>query len=510
MDAFLHKHSDDITGVLSCPDRVLFKGYLPFGYPEAMERFLTSQGLLLKDFKAFCEQQSEEVKAHAKMLCRQLGRPYEYLGTHERKEDLARSIAERDHVVNGLVCVFATLESSASFKLRYAEGRPRLISTQPRCLCLYFYFMDPDFGFMHVRMPTWFPFTIQVYVNGHSWLARKMDRHGLDYSAVDNAFTHIGDSKRAQRFADRFVKLKWPRILEAFARKVNPLLKGFLAGYSYYWVTDQFEYATDVMFKGRNALEGLYKKLLDHATLCFSAEDVLFFLGRKLNGNFKGDVINDRKKRRQGARVKHRMKENWIKMYDKFGSVLRIETVINRPYEFRVRREGMRRGEKVTAWFPMAKGVANLPRYGEVCLAANRRYLQALAVVDNPAEALRELPPLAKPVRKKGKSNRGFNPLSLDDVRLFSAVLRGEHFLHGFRNRDIRQQLFPHAKHPKLSRRQSARISRLLHLLHVHRLIAKIPRSRRWRVTDLGHKLMTAVISLFHQHYPDYYAQCAA
>jgi len=510
METFVQKHQDKITGVLSCPDRVLFKGHLSLNRPETMQAFLLRQGLLFKDFKDFCKYQSKELKRHAQCMAKRAGRPYEYKNHFIRKEDYVRQMAERDQVREGLICVLATQESCTSFKLLYGDKRPHLAFSKPKCLCLYFYFMDPKLGLMHVRLQTWFPFTIQVYVNGHSWLARKLDRHDISCRAIDNAFVSIENPARAQRFADGFVKQNWPRILCAFAKRVNPLLKGLLEGYSYYWVTDQFEYATDVMFEDSACLEALYKQLLEHATLCFSAEDVLVFLGRKLNGNFNGEVLNDRKKRRQGARVKHRMKQNWIKMYDKFGCVLRIETVINHPYEFRVRRQGIRQGQTVMGWFPMAKGVANLPRYKEVCLAANRRYIEALAVVDDPTEAFEELPTLAKRLRKAGRSYRGFNPLSPPDITLFATLLRGEHHIMGFRNKDIRCRLFPGDGPPQLVRRNSARVSRLFRILHVHGLIAKIPRSRRWRLTQRGLKLMTAAISLFNKHYPQQYAQSTA
>ena len=199
-----------------------------------------------------------------------------------------------------------------------------------------------------------------------------MERAGVAYRRLDNAFVWIGDCRRAQRLADRFLRLDWPRTLTALARRVNPLMKDLLKGMDYYWVTDQAEYATDVMFKNREALRPLYEKLLRHATLCFSAEDVLTFLGRKLHGAFAGEVLNEYKKRWPGARLKHRMKENWMKMYDKHGSVLRIETVINHPYEFKVRRWGKRGDQWVLDWYPMAKRVCNLYRYREVSLAANR------------------------------------------------------------------------------------------------------------------------------------------
>lgn len=88
----------------------------------------------------------------------------------------------------------------------------------------------------------------------------------------------------------------------------------------YYWVIDQSEFATDVIFTDRASLKSLYEKLVKHATLCFSAEDVLTFLGRKLHGRFEGEVLTDYKKRWFGVRVKHRMKENWIRRVTSTGA----------------------------------------------------------------------------------------------------------------------------------------------------------------------------------------------
>ncbi|MBW2154513.1 MAG: hypothetical protein JRH18_22990 [Deltaproteobacteria bacterium] len=189
-------------------------------------------------------------------------------------------------------------------------------------------------------------------------------------------------------------------------------------------------------------------------------------------------------------------------MYDKHGSVLRIETVINHPYEFKIRRRGRRDGQQVIGWFPMAKGVANLYRYAEVSLAANARYLEALAVVQDPAEAQQQLGKMGNAIRRNGRSYRGFNPIAKHDIALFTAVLRAEHFIMGFRNRDIRRQLFPKTKDSITIRRQSSRVSRLLKLLHIHQLIAKIPRSRRWRITLKGQRLLSMVLKLHYQDYP--------
>jgi hypothetical protein len=186
----------------------------------------------------------------------------------------------------------------------------------------------------------------------------------------------------------------------------------------------------------------------------------------------------------------------------KHGTVLRVETVINNPYEFKVRREGKRRGAWVMDWFPMAKGVGHLPRYLEVSRAANRRYLDALAIVDSPRPAYHALDKLARAVHQNGRATRGFNPVDREDQRLFHAVMRGEHAISGSRNRDVRSHLFPAADGKPTDRRQNARVSRALKRLHVHGLVAKIPRSRRWRVTAAGHCLMSAAIQLREEYFP--------
>jgi hypothetical protein len=500
MNRFIDKHTRKITGTIACFDRIIFKGYLPVSWAESMERFITSQGLLIKDFRSFVLKQSERLKQHGRGIAEATGRPYIHLSRGERKEEEARSIAKRDNITQGLICVFTAVEACQSFKMVPGEKRPRLINARRKCLCLYFYFIDRELGFMHVRIPTWFPFTIQIYLNGHEWLAYKMDQSGITYTKLENAFLWIDDTRRAQRFANRFVDKPWPRILDAFARKVNPLLSDLLQSMGYYWIIEQAEYATDIMFKDRPTLKPLYQELLRHATLCFSAEDVLTFLGRKLHWAFEGEVGNAYKKRSPGARVKHRMKDNGIKMYDKHGSVLRIETIINRPYEFRVRRRGRRKGQEITGWFPMAKGVANLYRYAEVSRAANMRYLDALAEVDDPAKAQRDLLSLSSSVRRHGRSYRGFNPFSKLDLGLFFAVLRGENAIMGFRNSDIRKQLFQTAQEPGKIRQASARVSRLLKLLHVRQLIAKIPRSRRWRVTQKGQAILSSIIITYNDY----------
>ncbi len=502
---FLVKFASSIIAVLSCSDREIFKGHLPFG-SEAHLNSLVDHSFRIprKDHLPFLEQKSTQLVGHAKQFAAQHSAPYHYLqGTH-RKDELVRQILGDRRLSEGLVCVLCCQETCRTVKLRYGQGRPRLVYAPRPQRVLYFYFLDPQFGLIYLRLQTWFPFTFQAYVNGHDWLARQLQQHGSGFVQHDNAFTQLDDPQRAQQLADRFPRLNWIKILDRWARLVNPLLKQpWLRGQGYYWVIDQAEYSTDVLFASRQALANLYPRLLEHATRNFSAQDILGFLGRRLHPRFDGEVLTDCKKDRWlGARIKHRVKNNWLKMYDKFGQILRIETVINQPREFKVRRCRVRGGRRRMVWCPMNKGVANFYHYHQVARAANQRYLTALAVVADPSPAYRQTKRLSGPKRVAGRCYAGFNPARRADVRLFEAVLRGEHLLHGFRNADIRRILYGEAKGASERRRQSAAVGRLLKRLHVRDLIAKVPRTRRWRVTDRGQHLLGAVVRLYHDGLP--------
>jgi hypothetical protein len=257
-----------------------------------------------------------------------------------------------------------------------------------------------------------------------------------------------------------------------------------------------------------------YPRLLSHSTLCFGVREVMNFLGRKLNGNFQGEVVSDLSsfacRRVGGSRIKHRVKQNWLKMYDKAGLVLRVETVINNPNEFRVRKQVLRNGKQRTEGVELRKGVAYLFRYREVSLQASARYLDALAVVDDPTQGKQALQRLTTAKKDPaGRSCPGFNPLTQHDATLFKSLMAGEHCLHGFTNRDIRARLTStpllrsRADDPK---KASAKVGRCFRRLHAHGLIAKIPRTRRWRVTNYGRNVMGTSMYLREHHFPNVYS----
>jgi hypothetical protein len=495
MKRFLERHRDRITGTLSGFDRVLFRGTLrSISYVKGCEVFLYSHHVLMKDFGSYVISLSQRLVEHAKELASRMGRPYVYLPSSKAsKEELALQIVERDGIKQGLIAVFACVEPCQSFDLKKDKASKHLllISKERKCLHLYFYYLDREFGLMHIRLQTWLPFTIQVCLNGREWLARKMDRAGITYTKRDNCFTYISDLKRAQQLMDRLTERNWGRFLDALAQKVNPWIhpRTGLNVRSYYWSVRQGEYATDVMFRSPKKLAEIYPLLLRHAMFQFGSEEVMRFLQRRTNQRFAGEASSDLQRRLEGIRVKHRVEENSIKMYDKQGSVLRIETTINNPRRFKVHRSGITRGKRVKKWLPMRKGIADIRRRVELSRAANGRYLDALSVVGLETPSYRLLDRVNHVVKKVRRQFRALRPISPDDAGLFQAILHGEHSLQGFRNRDLRQTLGDSDP-----RNTSARVSRLLALLRAHKLIYKVFKTNYYRITRKGHQVMATAL----------------
>jgi len=494
MKRFLERHRDRITGTLSGFDRMLFRGTLrSITYVKGLEIFLYSHRVLMKEFGSYVISLSQRLVEHAKQLASKAGRPYIYLpSSKDSKEELALQIVARDGLKQGLICVFACVEPCQSFDLRKdaATKHLKLVSKERKCLHLYFYYLDREFGLMHVRLQTWLPFSIQVCVNGREWLARQMERAGISYTKRDNCFTYISDPSRAQELMDRLTARNYKPFLDALARKVNPWLhpRTGLDVRSYYWSGRQMEYATDVMFRNADSLAELYPLWLRHALFQFGSEEVMRFLQRRTNKRFAGEVNGDLQRRLEGIRVKHRVEENSIKMYDKQGSVLRIETTINNPRRFKVHRQGWRHGKPVMKWLPLRKGIADLRRRAELSQAANARYLDALAVVGLETPSYRLLDRVSQRVKAK-RQYRALRPISLEDASLFQVILHGEFSLQGFRNGDLRRALGQ--SEPKNS---SARISRLLALLRAHKLIFKVFKTNYYRITRRGHQVMATAL----------------
>jgi len=502
MNNFIGKCGKKIVGTLSGFDRLVLRGTIrQLAYSGGMMGFLSMKNVLLKDFSMYVQQKTELLKEASCEAASKLGRPVRYLeSAKDRKEDVAKQIARKDGVEQGLVCVLTCVEPCMTFDIHRdrASRKLELVMRPRKCLHIYHYYIDPVFGFMSGRIQTWFPFSIQICLNGREWLSRRMDEEGMEYKRLDNCFARISDVARAQELMDSQLRIRWPFHLDRIARLLNPAWEEIFGGawLSYYWSVHQSEWATDLMFTSRAALAGIYSTLVRGAVSAFSCADVLRFLGRKLNGNFAGELLTSYAKRAEGVRLKHWAKANSIKLYDKFGIVLRAETTINDPRDFKVYRavEGDSGGEK--DWRVMRKGIADLKRRADVSQASNERYLDALAAVsaDSPLAAI--VAPVCRPVTWNGERVRALRPWEREDQALLQTVARGEFSINGFRNRDLLPHLFAPLDFasPDQKRRCSARITRMLRMLRAHGLIKKVSGTYRYVLTDKGRRIITSVI----------------
>lgn len=505
MSHFIQKYEEKITGTLSGWDRLVFRGTLRLlCFVDGMMGYLARVGVLLKDFGEHAQAMTERLIAASLAAAEEGSRPVKYLESAEtRKEDVARDIAEEDGIEEGLICVLTCVEPCKSYEI-HRNRQAKLLQLTPRlrkCKFLYHYWIDRQFGFMSARIQTWFPFSIQVCMNGREWLARRMDQAGMDYHRYDNSFPWIDDFPKAQRLMEGMQTIAWPKVLDRIAKRLNPAHGAMFRGLDmpYYWSAYQTEWATDLAFESPRALAAIYPQLVRGAIATFASGDVMRFLGKRLDRRYQGEVTSDYLDRPEGVRVKHSACGNSLKVYDKGGSILRIETTVNQPGAFRAYRASESEPDGEKSWRPMRKGVADLHRRAEVSQQCNDRYSDALASLDTTTPLGTLAAAVCRPVTKDGKRYRALRPWSEEDQKLLELVNDGKFAVNGFCNGDLAAQLYPIAgDDPAQRSRIASKVSYRIRILRAHGLIRKTPRQRRYHVTAKGREILTALCRSQH------------
>lgn len=500
MQRFITRHAEKITGVLSGFDRVVFRGILrQLSHVEGLSAYLHYKRVLLRDFATFVEAATERLKVGCLGVAEQLGRPYQYLASSaHRKEDLAREILAEDPVESGLICVFGAVEPCRTFSIYKNRERKRLElrSKSGKCLHLYHYRVDETFGFMSVRVQTWFPFLVQVCINGREWLARTMNRAGVRYHRDGNCFPHLSEPERAQRLMDRQLRTNWPKVLSRVMRTANPAHGQIFRGdeMDHYWTTHQVEWATDLMFRDHRSLAAIYPALVRHGIQQFASPDVLRFLGRRTDARFPGEIVSSYRNRPEGVRVKHGANGNSIKVYDKRGSILRVETTVNNPRDFRTYRTVEGDVDSKPKWRQMRKSIADLHRLTTICQAANERYFDALGSVSTSETVEAVIREVCKPTTLNGRRVRGLRPWDPSEVETLRALNRGEFSINGLRNRDLVRVLFPNLR-GDARRRAAQKVTRLIRIMRAHGILKKVATTHRYTVTSAGRRIIGTVLA---------------
>jgi hypothetical protein len=512
MNAFLRVFAGLVWGVLHGFDRLVFRGHLrQITRVQGMDHYLHTHRVLYKDFDDHVKQKTSQLIEASLEAASQNKRPVIYLPScNISKEEQAQKIATRDGIHEGLICVFKSVEPCWTFEVHKNRARRELElqGKMSKCLFLYHYYQHPDFGAMYGRVQTWFPFPMQIGINGREWLVRQLHKEGLHYRRYDNKVTWVNDLPRAQQLLDAQPQENWPQRLEAIRRLIHPSHPDILGRVplDYYWSVFQSEWASDFLFGRAEDVERVQGPLLRHALLNFKSATVMRFLGQKIpasgevHGHFTKEVTTRLQRRPEGVCVRHAVHGNSIKCYSGPG-FLRVETTMNHPADFKVYRTRENDPEGPQAWRQLRKGVADMQRRATVCQAANNRYAEGLAALKEPTPLKEWTDPLCQRAVAPGKNPqhrrvRALNPLSPEDAGLLEAILDPKFTVTGVRNRDLVQMLYAKASvEPQQKRRRSARVTRLIRLLRAHGLLQKVPKSHRYQLSADARKRITAVLA---------------
>ena len=507
MQEFIKLYKEKVLGATSGWDRIRFRGTIRWlSSEEGMKTFLASNGMLLKNFSQWAETLTKSIRAACAKQAEKLGIPMLYLDSSKNdKEALARKIAKERGVDEGDLCMFTVVEPCRAPQIRRNRETKKLElqMRHRKCLWVYHYWNDRELGFGHTRLQTWLPWTATVCLNGRHWLERQLLREGIDYLKDGNCFPWIADPRRAQDLFDEQLRTNWPTTLDQLLKRNCPIIGQALGvALEHYWSADETEWATDVMFRSTRELDEFFPSLLRHGIVIAQSPAVMRFFGKQVKGGrFRGrapdEIVSDLRKRYEGFRLKHWINRNSVKMYNKAGNTLRVETTINATRDFKVFRRPNDDPSRPLSWQKMRKGVADLHRRAQVSQACNERYLDGLASSSMNETLQQTAGESCSPVIKKGRRHRGLNPWQTPDFQLLQFITRGEMQLNGFRNRDLRAWLYPETDSDDSAarKRASGRTTRHLQLLRAHGLIKKIPRTNRYLLTTKGRKVAGALLA---------------
>lgn len=484
------RYHRQIAGVLQCFDRIIITGMLPqINHARGMAVLLKSMNVRIFDYaRVFAEPLREKIRANAERIAAENGIAIEFILSAKafRKEDRIKEIIKERGDHPGLVHIFSEMECCASFKpwhdktshatmLHYAEGK---------CLHYYFYFIDPELGLCFLKVPTWSPFRLQFYCNGHNWLANQLRKEGIDFTQCDNTFVKVADFERAQALAELFSAQVLQSALRRYSAIYCPVADEL--DLEYYWTLKQVEYATDIVFHKQSEMVPIYQTLVRTAIHSIKPGNVATFLSRKLHGNYDDELGNHFHTRVEGTRIKHHMGAAAIKMYDKHQMVLRIETTVNDVSFFKHHREVVHRDRtRETKLAKVKKTIHSLGVLQQLMGTANARYIVFISKLDDPSAGISSVEKLSANVTNNDRTYRGFNVFDPDDLQLFQALCHGEFNISGLRNSTLRK-LMPDKTSPQ--------ISLVLKRLRLHGLIKKVGRTYKYYLTKFGlHVILSAI-----------------
>ncbi len=491
MADLIKRHNDKIEGMISCFDRVILTGTIHgLGYAQGITNYFYFQKIRIFDFKEWAKPFREKVRQNAKSIAKENNLEIEFIPkikSFRKKKRIEEIISQRgDHP--GLVHIFSSMETCYTYRPWHDKKSHKTFFKfdYGKCLHYYFYFIDSELGLCHLRVPTWVPFRLQFYFNGHNLLANKMVEENVGFEQIENAFVKIENFQIAQKLSDQIDVKELHKVFNKAALEYCPVIRHFPQGY--HWSIMQAEYATDIIFKNHDELVPIYEDIVRTCAHAVKAGRISMFLGKKLTGGYEGELGGRFVTRIEGNCITHFMDKTGIKMYDKFGLVLRIETYSNDITFFKHHRKvDHRNGTSEMKFAKMRKSIYSLNALGVMMTACNRRYLAFISEIDDPTNGIRDVQKTSERVHENGRSFRGFNLFDGKDDEIFRIISRGEFFIYGFRNKDIRNHL------PGSS---SSQVSYIIKRLRVHGIIKKVRKGYKYYLTASGKRIVSTSLKL--------------
>ena len=491
----IKQNEEKINGILETFDRMIINGYILqlCNYRQFLF-YLIKNNVKLKDFSSFANSQTESLCNHIDNYIKDNQCETIYLKSNKfDKSEFVKKELEKNPNKTGLITVFSAVEpcNTMTVKPNHETQLLEVTSRPTKCKHYYFYYNDSEFGLMFLKIQTWFPYNVQIYINGHEYLSKILDKNNINYEMYNNSFSYIEDFDKAQKLSDNILNQRISSSFDGLVKKINNLLPNIQETFSasYYWCIDQCEFATDINFKNRNDLNIFYKKLVETSFFTFSSSDIYSFFGRKIDyiSHFKkGEITSDLRHRQQGYRIKFKINNNQIKMYDK-GNNLRIEVTINNPKDFKVMKEKEKiinhnKVVKEKVWVPMGKSISNLYRYVEISKSIIKRYIEALPTIDTDEVCLKRLEKISTKTEVNNRTYSGFNLLQEDTLNLFKEISNGKYLINGFTNKMIRQNIYDEPN----SRKNINKTTRILSKLRAHGIIKKVYKKNKYYLTKEG------------------------
>lgn len=499
----IEQNKEKINGVFETFDRMIINGYLLnlCNYRQFLY-YLIKNDVKLVDFNKFAIQETDSLCNHIDNYIKNNNVEVKHFsGSNFNKDELARNDFEKCPDKIGLISGFSVVEvcNTTTVKPNKDTKKLEVTTRSTKCKHYYLYYNDAEFGWMFLKIQTWFPYNVQIYINGREYCSKIFDKNNIKYEMYNNSFSYIEDFEKAQKLADDILNKKISDSFDGLIKQINnhlPKIEGIFS-HSYYWCIDQCEFATDINFKSRNDLSLFYKTLVETTYFTFSSEDIYSFFGRNISRihNFtKGEIISDLRHRYQGYRIKFKINNNQIKMYDK-GNNLRIEVTINNPKDFKILKEketiiNHERIETEKVWVPMGKSIANLYRYIEISKNITKRYLDALPEINTNKVPISEIKEISTSIIVDDRKYTGFNILNSDTLILLSIISSGDYLINGFSNKQIRSRYFD----IEITKKEINKMTRLLAKLRAHGIIKKVARKNKYYLTTKGRKITNSIL----------------